>query len=49
MGMSGIGLVAVAGNPDLSQLLMLIGAALWSGALIKATVAAIKAAKETVS
>jgi len=45
MGVTGVGLVAASGNSDLALLLLIVGSALWCGAMIKATIAAIRAAR----
>jgi hypothetical protein len=46
MGLTGVGLIAASGDPDLSPLLIIVGSALSFGALIKATIAANRAAKD---
>ena len=46
MGLTGVGLIAASGDPDLSPLLIIVGSALSFGALIKATIAATRAAKD---
>ena len=45
MGLTGVGLVAASGDADLAPLVIIVGSALWCGALIKATIAATRAAK----
>jgi len=49
IGLTGIGLVANARNPDLAKVLIIVGSALWCGALIKATIASTRAAKAASS
>jgi len=46
MGVTGIGLIASSGNSDLALLVIIVGSALWCGAIIKATIAATSAAKD---
>lgn len=46
MGLTGVGLIATSDNADLALLLIIVGSALWCGALIKATIAATRAAKD---
>jgi hypothetical protein len=46
MGLTGVGLVAASGDPDLAPLVIIVGSALWCGAFIKATIAATRAAKD---
>jgi hypothetical protein len=46
MGLTGVGLIAASGNPDLAPLVIIVGLALSFGALIKATIAANRAAKD---
>jgi len=48
IGLTGVGLVATSGDPDVAALLIIVGLALGCGALIKATMAATSAA-ESVS
>ena len=46
VGLTGVGLVAASGDPDFAALVIIVGSALWCGALIKATIAATRAAKD---
>jgi len=46
MGVTGIGLIASSGNADLALLLIIVGSALWCGAIVKATIAATRAAND---
>ena len=45
MGVTGVGLMATSGNSDLALLVIIVGSALWCGAIVKATIAAHRAAK----
>jgi len=47
MVLTGIGLIAVSGDPDLAPVLAIVGAALFCGAIIKAAIAATRAAKDS--
>ena len=46
MVVTGVGLLAASGNSDLALLLIIVGSALWCGAIVKATMAANSAAKD---
>ena len=45
MGVTGVGLVATSGNSDLALVVIIVGSALWCGAIVKAAIAANRAAK----
>ncbi|MDX2382210.1 MAG: SdpI family protein [Acidimicrobiia bacterium] len=46
MVVTGVGLMAASGSSDIALLLIIVGSALWCGAIVKATMAATRAAKD---